>query len=284
MQIRWMRVGRAIADCAVKALTLSTFMFVVTSLLSAQTSQLSNQQSTSSHVASSMAAVHKHVDEKSVLVHNGDLDATIFLANHIFERVGMPPEIAFGLKYTQRLSQAEVDYRSGQKEPVHEEELVKAVNKFEKAIGAPAWSYTNNAEVRMLRMQMMARYPQFLAKKGPRNADGKYDVLDKNMGPMESMFLVTSLLFQKTYHPQYQLTDKERVAGGVKSVAKEEFQIRMQTMYRLLQGQTENVDFVDLQQATEGLFADLGIKKELRSDFAEKTSPIAQKLIEGDRK
>lgn len=232
-----------------------------------------------------LAELHRHMDDLALRSQKGDLNATAELSQTIFERVGIPPTVASVFNYTQRVAQAEYDYRNGnQQPPVHEADLVKAHNNFVHAIGMQAWATTNQSEVRHLRMDFMVRYPQFLAKHGAPDKNGKYQPLDDNISPAEATFLATSLLYQKLFNHQYQLTDAERAAGGESKIPAATFNERTQTFYRTLHGYTDEVGVFELAHAADGLFDDLHIGSSLRPEFKMLPVNVTQATAIGGQK
>lgn len=223
-----------------------------------------------------LAAIHQQVNDKAVLVRVGNPQAIADLSRTVFTRVGIPVEVADSFHFSQRVAQAETDYRNGMHAAIHEEDIVRANNNFARALGVPEWAQTNQAEVRKLRMQFFARYPQLLASQAPPDANGRFEALSKNIGPLEATFLATSLLYQKLYSPEYQLSSKEQAAGGRASIPAAAFQQRTQQLRDILHGNTQSVGIFDLVHAADGLFADLGISTTLRPEFVNLPAPSAQ--------
>lgn len=224
-------------------------------------------QTTPSQAPLTLVEIHRQLDQKAVLVHGGDAQAIADLSSTVFDRVGIPVEVANAFHYTGRLAQAETDYRKGAHAAIHEEDLVRAHNNFVLALGASEWAQTTQPEVRKLRMEFMARYPQLLANQGPPDANGRFQALSNNISPIEAMFLATSLLYQKLYVPEYQLTAKEQAAGGKAAIPAATFRQRTRELHDLLYGKSPNVDLVALVRAADGLFSDLGIGSALRPEF-----------------
>jgi hypothetical protein len=214
-----------------------------------------------------LVEIHRQVNDQAVLVHAGNPQAIASLSGTIFQRVGIPVEVADAFHYTARLAQAESDYRNGMHTAVHEEDLVRANNTLARTLGAPEWAQTTQAEVRKLRMEFLARYPQLLANQAPPDANGRFQALSKDISPTEAAFLATSLIYQKLYTPEYQLTAKEQAEGGTAVISAATFQQRTQQLYDILHGKSRNLSIFDLVHATDGLFEDLGISSSLRPEF-----------------
>jgi len=215
----------------------------------------------------SVAEIRRQINDQAVLARSGDANAIAGLSLTVFQRVGIPTEVVNTFHYAGRLAQAETDYRKGLHSAVHEEDIVKAHNNFMSALGAPAWAFTNQAEVRKLRMGYLARYPQLLANQAPPDANGKFEALSKDIAPIEAVFLATSLIYQKLVQPEYQLTAGEQAAGGMTTLTKSDFAARSMALRKLLHGQTQNIDLVDLAHAADAFLNDLGMGSSLRPEF-----------------
>jgi hypothetical protein len=229
--------------------------------------QTSPAQPAQSKTPLTLAAIHQHVNDQAVLVRKGDLQAIADFSYTVFERVGIPAEVADSFHFSQRVAQAESDYRKGVHPAVHEEDLVRANNNLAKTLGAPEWAYTTQLEVRKLRMQFMARYPQLLASQAPPDANGRFEALSKDISPAEATFLATTLIYQKLYSPEYQLTAAEQAAGGKAALSPTVFQRRTRQLSDILHANTQSLSIFDLIHAADGLFCDLGINSALRPDF-----------------
>jgi hypothetical protein len=216
------------------------------------------------------------VNEQAVLVHAGDSQAIASHSSTVFQRVGIPAEVADAFHFTARLAQAETDYRNGSHAAIHEEDLVRANNNLVSTLGAPEWAQTNQQEVRKLRMEFMARYPQLLANQAPADENGHFQALSKNISPIEATFLATSLIYQKLYAPDYQLTAKEKAAGGKAALSPAIFLQRTQALLDILHGNAQNLSIFDLTHAADGRFSDLGISSSLRPEFASLQTATAQ--------
>jgi hypothetical protein len=214
-----------------------------------------------------LVQIHQQLNDKAVLARTGNPQAIADLSQTVFQRVGIPVEVANSFHFSQRVAQAETDYRRGVHPAVHEEDLVRANNNLARTLGAPEWAYTSQSEVRKLRMQFMARYPQLLASQAKPDANGRFEALSNNIGPIEAAFLATTLIYQKLYSPEYQLTAYEQARGGQLAISAAVFQQRTQQLSDILHANTQSLSIFDLIHAADGLFSDLGIDSALRSEF-----------------
>jgi len=211
--------------------------------------------------------MHRNVDRLAVLDRQGDSQAIALLSQTVFERVGIPPEVAGAFHLTARLAQAETDYRSGVLRPVHEADIVLACNNLIKAVGVADWAKTNPSELRQMRMEFMAGYPQLLGSHAPAGPDGRFEALSADISPVEAVFLGTSLLYQKLYRPEFQLTAEEKSSGGVSSVPEATLHARTLELYSTLHLKTDRVGVFELSRAADGFFDDLRIAGSLRPEF-----------------
>ena len=289
VRIYWIFTGGGGKRCYRLIAHLLNAFLLLASLFAAQAfAQTALQLPTATQTIPSQAPltlveIHRQLDQKAVFVHAGNAQAIADLSSTVFQRVGIPVEADNAFHYTARLAQAETDYIHGAHAAIHEEDLVRANNNFVLALGAPEWAQTTQPEVRKLRMEFMARYPQLLANLGPPDENGRFQALSNNISPIEASFLATSLLYQKLYVPAYQLSSKEQAAGGRASISATAFRQRTQQMYDLLHGNSLNVDLVSLAHAADGLFSDLGISNILRPEFENLQAPNALTAGNGGR-
>ena len=210
--------------------------------------------------------LHRHTDSLALRSHSGDPVAIHELAQAVFLRVGVPSYIAaYSSGYVQRLAQAEADYRNGSLAPIHLNDIVRADNDFARMIGAPAWATTDALEVTRLRMGMLARYPQLFANPTPTKANGHFAILSPNISPIEAVFLATSLLYQKEFNAEYQLTAAERAGSAIYPASF--YQQRAQILYSLLHGPSASISVSSLGRAAEIFLDDLNISASLRPEF-----------------
>jgi hypothetical protein len=246
---------------------LSASLTTTLSFAQSATQSASADQTSQAKAPLTLVEIHRQVNDQAVLVRAGNPQAITSLSSTIFQRVGIPVEVADAFHYTARLAQAETDYRTSSHAAVHEEDLVRAINNLAHTLGAPEWAHTTQPEVRKLRMEFMVRYPQLLANQAPPDENGRFQALSKNISPTEAAFLATSLIYQKLYSPEYQMTAQEKAAGGKATVSAATFRQRTQQMSDILHGRTQNLSLFDLVHAADGLFSDLGISSSLRPEF-----------------
>jgi hypothetical protein len=197
----------------------------------------------------------------------GDPAATAELSQHIFSVVAVPTEVANAFHLTQRVAQAETDYRNGAQTAVHEADLVRAHNNLANSLKLPEWAFTTAEEVRMVHMDFALAYPEFLADHASIDQNGRLSLLSDDLSPAQVMFLETSLIYQKIYNPKFQMTAAERAAGGIKTLSPSVLAERRNYMGPISMGKFDNVSIFDLNHAIDNLFSDLKMNNSLRDEF-----------------
>jgi hypothetical protein len=215
--------------------------------------------------------VHEYVNQLAELSRVGNVDATRELTRQMFRNNGLAPEMADSFGATDRIVQAESAYQRGTQAPIHEADIVKTVNNFAKAVAAPQWVYTNQAEVRKLRMKLIVIYPRLIACRDAPDNKGRYKALSDNMRPVEAADIAIALLYQKHYNADFQFTDLEQAQNAKIDAAKvtEMHMERTHTFDQMLRGPSSKVSIRDLLNVANGFFDDLGIAPTAGNDSAE---------------
>lgn len=214
-----------------------------------------------------MVLAHRRTDSLAMGARNGDAVSIHVLSQTVFLRAGVPASVAYASAYVQRLAQAETDYRNGGRTPLHIEDVVRANNDFVRILGAPQWALTDPLEVTRLRMGLFARYPQLFVTQTPTKVHEHFQILSLNLSPVEAAFLATSLLYQKEFNPEYQLTNTERENSLSSPFPSSFYQIRTREFADMLHGSATDLSLSSLAQAAEILLGDLNISSSLRPEF-----------------
>ncbi len=209
----------------------------------------------------------KYVNDLARLSRQGDPAATAELSQYIFSVVAIPVKASNGLHLTQRIAQAETDYRNGAQPAVHEADLVRAHNNLVHSLQLPDWVATNADEVRLVHTDFALAYPELLADKASLDKNGRLSLLSDDLSPAQVMFLETSLLYQKLHNPKFRMTGAERAAGGPKALPLSVQTERKNYMGPISNGKFDNVSLFDLNHAVDSLFSDLRMSNALRSEF-----------------
>jgi hypothetical protein len=210
---------------------------------------------------------HKYVGNLALLSRQGDPPATAELAQYIFSVVAVPAELANALHLTQRVAQAETDYRNGAQTAVHEADLVRAHNNLVNSLQLPEWVSTSADELRTVHMDFALGYPEFLADHAAIDKSGRLSLLSDDLSPTQAMFLETSLLFQKFHNSKFQITVADRAGGRTKTLSPLILAERRNYIGLISRGKFDNVSTSDLNHAIDNLFSDLKMSNSLRSEF-----------------
>jgi hypothetical protein len=214
-----------------------------------------------------MVLIHRNTESLAMGAQAGDVNSIHALSQTVFIRVGVPANLAYSMHYVQRLAQAETDYRNGAHAPVHIADIVRANNDLVRILGAPQWAMTSQTEVTRLRMGLFARYPRLFANQVPAKIQGHFQILSENLSPIEAVFLSTSLLYQKEFNPDYQLTSTERADSANNPYPASLYQARTQAFVQMLYGRAQSVSLSAVRQAAEIWMDDLNISSSLRPEF-----------------
>jgi len=255
---------------------LHIFRALLLTALTTATYTIAQSPQPSSTSSPAAKSVYAQVNEQAVLSRAGDAEATAQLTRQLFRNAAVPIELADLFGFTDRIVQAETAYRNGAHAPIHEADIVKAVNNLVGTIGAPTWANTSQAEVRKLRMHMLIAYPQLIANQGPPDANGNFKVLGENMRPVEASYVATSLLYQKIYNADYQFTAAERAQNAQLNPAtvNANHLERTQLLQNLLQGGSGGISVRDLITASDHFFSDLGIEPAVSVGSVQPVQPV----------
>ena len=110
----------------------------------------------------------------------------------------------------ERLVRAELRYRQGHGKGTPEFKVVHMVNLLAHKLSAPAYASTNVLEVRRLRMGLRP-YTSDLRTQSQADETKKGEKHSASMSPLEAFFVAVSLIQQKRFNAEYQLTDDEWV-------------------------------------------------------------------------
>jgi hypothetical protein len=254
--------------------------FVVFLLVSATCTLAQSVTPSSSTSQPSQAPVsepaYSHANKLAALSRVGNVDATRELAREPFRNAGIPPEIADAFGFTDRIAQAEIAYRQGQRSAVHEEDIVKAVNNLASTLGTPTWTHTTQPEVRRLRVRLFATLPKLFENHEPPDAKGHYSLLSSKMSPIEASYIATTMLYMKVFYGDFQFTEAERAQNSTldRAVVTATQNQREGQMLDIIQGRSNTVSVTDLLAAGDHLFADLGMPAQQTSQMQKTNAPV----------
>ncbi len=216
---------------------------------------------------------YRQIDQLAVRSRSGDKRSTLLLTRMMFENASVPDQVADAMGFTGRVSRAEADFQSGAHAPVHEIDIVRAVNHLMEGLAAPQWARTTQPEVRKLRMHLLVGYPHLIASAQPPDSKGHRKPLAETMSPLEAAFIATTLVYQKAYNPEYMFTTEELSHNSPADIAnrKTEQLQRSSLLEKTFHGQNDSISWHDLISASNLFFDDLNM-------------PVAQNIASSDPK
>jgi hypothetical protein len=179
------------------------------------------------------------VNEKARYVQGPDSDKVAALVDEVLFEHGISGDVAAAASSVRdRLIASEMDFQRGGQSTVTEENVVTVVNKLARKFDAPAYAYTTQSEVRRLRVKMLTTSPNLIGRNGhPHSPAGDFG-LSNQLNPVEAFHVTATLLYQKVYNPDFQLSHAELVQNwaDLHDVRK-----RRDILSRVAAGRTENM-------------------------------------------
>ncbi len=202
-----------------------------------------------------------YIDDQAVLAQHGSETAARNVTAKIFSLAGVAPELATAFGFQERIVQNEMLYRQGAHGPIHEVDIVKAVNNLASSMNAPLWAHTDLIEVRTLRMSMLTMYPRMIANSHPTPGK-RLEILSKDMSPLEATHIAVMLIEQKTFNKEYQFTHAEKavLANADPKIVDSAYQQRCRDMRNTITGETSGRSLRDLLRGADNFFTDLGLQ------------------------
>lgn len=123
----------------------------------------------------------------------------------------------------ERLVRAELSYRGGQgQKGISDASIVRAVNYLAYKLGAPAYAQTDVFELRRMKVAVLPYTDDLQARSRAAEVTDSISIGDQktnandattpSMSPLEAVVFMTTLVQQKQFNPEYQLTNEEFVA------------------------------------------------------------------------
>lgn len=104
------------------------------------------------------------------------------------------------------LASGEYAYWQGSSQGIREQDLVETINFLASKLNLPDYAHTSKKQLRELRMRLMLLSPRFMA----RGAMGpNISAISEYMSPMQAFHLTQTLVDQKFWQPEYQVTPAE---------------------------------------------------------------------------
>jgi hypothetical protein len=165
---------------------------------------------------------HPGVEEKAKLLQDNNQETYRALADEIFKtpRVGLAAlETAHGIGLNKvpepvssvikdRLVYAEMQYRQGRGKPVTEQQVVDLHNMLVKQLGLPAYTLTDKAQVRYIRMHLLQHNPALMAY-GIKDNLKVGESIGEELSPLQAAHLSLEVIGQKLMTPEFQVAPSE---------------------------------------------------------------------------
>ena len=142
---------------------------------------------------------------------SGDSAAVNQLAEGVFQQFGSPELGRIPGSIRDRLVRAEITYRQTGKGGIAEPNVARAINGFAKQVNAPDYAAVNTAQVRYLRVKMMAVFPDFITQ-----STSKELAVNAEMSPLEAAGITMLLIYQKVSNEDFQVTPQEWLVSRYK--------------------------------------------------------------------
>jgi hypothetical protein len=114
-----------------------------------------------------------------------------------------------------RIVLAETKYRNNLRDGVTETKISQALDVLVTRFNAPAYSRTNESEVRELRFSMMPYLPSLVGAYRTNETNNNALVnqaINPKLSPSEAVLMLMMMISQKQSHPNYQMTTSEKQA------------------------------------------------------------------------
>jgi hypothetical protein len=196
-------------------LSLSVFCLLVMGLTLLNRSSSVHSQSNSKQATDGQTGTQR-INGKARAVKGPDKRAIEDLTDEVMSQYGWE-EAPATVKDTvrDRLARAEEKYHKGNRKGVSERDVARAINGLAVKFNAPEYAKTSPSEVREVRGRLLPYLPDFIGRGRVENGKTKtkkpHSTIDE-MSPVEAAYVTMTVLHQKIYNPDFQLTQDERRA------------------------------------------------------------------------
>lgn len=204
-------------------LSLSVFCFLLVGLTWLSKSSKVQSQSKSKPETQGQSGIDR-INAKARAVRGPDKEAIQDLTGELMSQYGWddaPGALRDSVK--DRLVRAEQKFHSGNNKGVSEVDVARAVNGLVVKFNGPAYARTSPSEVREVRGRLLPYLPDFVGRgrveRGkPQSKKPKSTI--EEMSPVEAAYTTMTVLHQKLYNPEFQLTQEERRAVWIEKHSK----------------------------------------------------------------
>ena len=161
------------------------------------------------------SAPYERVNDKAAAIKDGDERAIRELADAVLQLiVSARPPSAILRPFMERVAQAEVNYRRGQRAGIPEANVVRVFDYLAVKLRAPNYARTDEDEVRDKRLSISQIMPNFIPRRplgaAEKSLAGFPYTVDPLMSPIEAVYVTHSLITQKEMSEFSLLTTQER--------------------------------------------------------------------------
>jgi len=189
----------------------SLFLLFCGALIAAGIPCLTAIRASSISVSADEGPSWDRINRAASAVKSGDERTTRQLADEVFKHHGinqftvLPPVASM----KDRLVNAELHYQNGEGGAINEGQIAGAVNQLADTLGAPSYAHTTEQEVKKVRLRMLTLYPSFVGRGPSSRRDDSHPHFDENMGPLEAFHVTATMLHQKVFNPEFQISEQE---------------------------------------------------------------------------
>jgi hypothetical protein len=151
------------------------------------------------------------IEKKAALVNPDEPDSVRGLVDEVFNLPRSFPRLPAPIEsmVKDRLVQAEILFRQGEKPGIEEQDIVNTLNSLVDQFGGPPYLKTTLSQLRVLRMRLAVGEPIFMGP-GVASPDARIgEPISSAMGPMQAVNLVETLIQEKITEPNFQVTPEE---------------------------------------------------------------------------
>lgn len=154
-------------------------------------------------------------------VKTGDRRAIQSLVDEVFLANGLDGYIsASASSVKERLVSAEIDFQNGTGDGIETKNIATSINQLVENLKLPAYAATNVAEVNKVRLRMLTLYPDLIGRGSAAKRNNSRPSFAEKMSPVEAFHIAATLLRQKVFNPEFQLTvtEQQEISNRTKTI------------------------------------------------------------------
>ena len=154
--------------------------------------------------------IFRCLDRNAEMSQHGDRQTVKNLADAVFGLTEVPGASELIARDSpDTIIDSEISYRTGYHPGASNEDVTRAFNNLMRRLRAPEYALTDEKEVRRLRESLNSEMPHFFERDGP-------------MSPLQLIYLVDFLMYQKALNDTFLLTPAERTYSEVSGLTDRE--------------------------------------------------------------